>query len=180
MYTPLLRRGRPGPLNTIFATMVTFLLIGLWHGASWNFIVLGAYNGLWMCFYIFVVPAIPRRFKGHFVLDFFAWAFHTLVVLQVTGLLFREVSLARVWQHLSSPWFSWTREELAAATWMFTLAVIGTIPLNLSYWLEDKVLPKISASPWFLPLQTTWWSVEALAIFVFYRDVSEDFIYFQF
>lgn len=180
VYTPLLRSGKPGPGRTIFALMVTFFLIGLWHGASWNFIVLGLYNGLWMAIYTFLVPAIPRRFKGKLPLDFLAWLFHLVVVMQPTGLLFREVSLGRVWQHLNQPWFQATQEEWIAATIVFAFAALGTLPINLSYWVEDHILPRLQKSAWYLPIQTTFWSFEALAIFIFYRDASGDFIYFQF
>lgn len=180
VYSPLLRSGRPGPARTAMAIMVTFFLIGLWHGASWNFIALGVYNGFWMVAYTFLIPVIPRKLKGHLILDFLAWLFHTIVVLQVTGLLFREVSLARVWQHLSMITVPSTEEERIAATIVFAFAVLGTLPLNLSYVVEDKLLPRIRTSPWFLPVQTTFWSFEILAIFILYRDASDDFIYFQF
>ena len=45
VYVPLggSRRGFPRELGNI---MVTFVLSGLWHGASWNYIVWGAYHGL--------------------------------------------------------------------------------------------------------------------------------------
>lgn len=180
VYTPLLRSGKPGPGRTILATMVTFFLVGLWHGASWNFIVLGLYNGFWMVVYTFLVPAIPRRLKGHLVLDFGAWIFHTLVVLQPTGLLFRELSLARAWQHVNQPWFQATYEEKVAAAIVFSFAVLGTIPLNVSFWFKDKVLPRLERSRWFLPILTTWWAVEVVLMFFFHRDASGDFIYFQF
>lgn len=191
VYTPLLRTGRPSPMRTMGAIMVTFFLIGLWHGASWNFIVLGVYNGFWMVFYTFMIPMIPRSLRGQYgkgplrtalqlVLDFGAWLFHTLVVLQVTGLLFREVSLSRVRQHLSQPWFAATEEELVAAGIVAAMAIVGTLPINLSWFVEDRILPRLSASSWFLPVQTTFWAFEIVAMFVFYRDASGDFIYFQF
>ncbi len=180
VYTPLLRSGRPGAGRTIFATMTTFFLVGLWHGASWNFIVLGLYNGLWMVIYTFLVPAIPRRLKGNLVLDFGAWVFHTLVVLQPTGLLFREVSLSRAWQHVNQPWFAATYEERVAAAIVFSFAILGTIPLNFSFWFKDKVLPRLQTSEWFLPLMTTWWAIEIVLMFLFHRDATGDFIYFQF
>jgi alginate O-acetyltransferase complex protein AlgI len=31
---------------TIFAVVVTMALIGLWHGASWNFLFFGLYHGV--------------------------------------------------------------------------------------------------------------------------------------
>lgn len=180
VYTPILRSGRPGPLRTLLAIWVTFFLVGLWHGASWNFVVLGLYNAFWMSFYTFVIPLVPRRLKGWLVLDFAAWLFHTLVVLQPTGLLFREVSLARAWQHVSQPWFDAIPEERAIATVILAFAVAGTIPLNVGFWVRDRLMPRLTRSPWFLPVLTTWWAVEIVLLFLFYRDASQDFIYFQF
>ncbi len=180
VYTPLLRTGKPSAARTIMAMMVTFFLIGLWHGASWNFIALGMYNGFWMVVYTFGTPMIPRKIRNYWLAGGAAWFFHTLVVLQPTGLMFREVSLARVWQHLSQPWFGGSQEEWIAAAIVASFALLGTIPINLSYFVEDHVVPRIEGSVWFLPIQTTFWAFEILAIFVFYRDASQDFIYFQF
>ncbi len=180
VYTPLLRTGRPSFARMAMATMVTFFLIGLWHGASWNFIVLGLYNGVWMVFYTAVNPLVPRAWGRILPLRFVAWAFHTLVVLTPTGLLFRERDLARVWQHLSQPWFALTREEAVAATVVLGMAFAGTLPINLSWPIEDHVLPRVRASVWRLPLATTTWALLAVAMFIFYRDASGDFIYFEF
>jgi D-alanyl-lipoteichoic acid acyltransferase DltB (MBOAT superfamily) len=180
VYTPLLRTGKPSPLRTATAIMTTFFLIGLWHGASWNFIALGIYNGFWMVVYTFGTPMVPRRIRNYWLAGGAAWFFHTLIVLQPTGLMFREVSLARVWQHLSQPILGGTQEEWIAAAIVGSFALLGTLPMNLSFLIEDHVLPRIEKSIWFLPIQTTFWAFEVLAIFVFYRDASEDFIYFQF
>src|SRR5690606_24123676 len=107
--------------------------------------------------------------RNNLPLQFCAWLLHTLVLLQPTGLLFREVSLARAWQHVSQPWFAATQDELVAAAIVGAMALLGTLPMNLSFWVEDHVLPRLRPSTWFLPVQTTFWSVEILAIFVFYR-----------
>jgi alginate O-acetyltransferase complex protein AlgI len=180
VYTPLLRSGRPSAARTIFAMMTTFFLVGLWHGASWNFIVLGLYNGVWMCIYTFGTPLVPRNIRYNWFWGGWGWVFHTLVVLQPTGLLFRERSLTRVWQHLSQPWFGGTHDQWIAATVVGAMALAGTLPINLSYSVEDYVFPRLRRSDWWLPIQTTFWAFEALAIYVFYRDGSNDFIYFQF
>lgn len=47
LYIPLggNRCSRP---RTYFNLWVVFLLSGLWHGASWNFVVWGAYHGFWL------------------------------------------------------------------------------------------------------------------------------------
>lgn len=180
VYTPLLRSGRPGAGRTIFAMMTTFFLVGVWHGASWNFIVLGLYNGVWMCFYTFATPLVPRHVRFNWFWGGFGWLFHTLVVLQPTGLLFRERSLTRVWQHLSQPWWGGTQDEWIAASIVGAMALAGTLPINLSYVLEDNLYPRLRKSDWWIPIQTTFWAVEGLLIYIFYRDISSDFIYFDF
>jgi alginate O-acetyltransferase complex protein AlgI len=56
VYFPLGGSRVPKP-RMVFNVMLTFLLSGLWHGASWNFIIWGALNGAG------VLPEIIR--SGH-------------------------------------------------------------------------------------------------------------------
>jgi D-alanyl-lipoteichoic acid acyltransferase DltB (MBOAT superfamily) len=57
VYVPL-GGGREGMARRIRNVMITFVLSGLWHGASWNFVVWGALNGL------AVLPSLGRRRSG--------------------------------------------------------------------------------------------------------------------
>ncbi len=45
LYIPL-GGNRKGTVRKYFNVMVVFLLSGLWHGASWNFVIWGGLNGL--------------------------------------------------------------------------------------------------------------------------------------
>ncbi len=47
LYIPL-GGSRVSPLRTYLNLWVVFLLCGLWHGASWSFVVWGAYHGLFL------------------------------------------------------------------------------------------------------------------------------------
>jgi alginate O-acetyltransferase complex protein AlgI len=55
LYIPL-GGSRHGEAQTYRNLMITMLLGGLWHGASWNFVVWGAYHGLLL--------SIHRRWSG--------------------------------------------------------------------------------------------------------------------
>ncbi|MCC6192737.1 MAG: MBOAT family protein, partial [Anaerolineales bacterium] len=50
VFNPLTRalraRPLPAPAIILFAQLVTMVLIGLWHGATWNFVIWGAWHGL--------------------------------------------------------------------------------------------------------------------------------------
>lgn len=180
VYTPILKTGRPTALRMTVALFFTFFLIGLWHGASWNFIVLGLWSFVWVTFFTFVTPLAPRWVRQNRVLGFFGAFLHAVVVLQPCGLLFRERNLERVWQHLTQPMMGGTEEEWVAAGIVATFAAAGSVPMTMKHAYDDYVAPWLERSVWYLPAQTTFWSLEALMIFVFYRDASEDFIYFQF
>jgi alginate O-acetyltransferase complex protein AlgI len=50
LYIPL-GGGRSGRLMTYRNLMITMVLGGLWHGAAWNYVLWGAYQGLLLCGY---------------------------------------------------------------------------------------------------------------------------------
>lgn len=51
IYIPL-GGNRLGFLFTLRNLFLTMLVVGLWHGASWNFIAWGAYHGILSCLYL--------------------------------------------------------------------------------------------------------------------------------
>ena len=55
LYLPL-GGNRVPPARRAFNLWLVFLLSGLWHGAAWNFIVWGAWHGLWI--------TLEKRFAG--------------------------------------------------------------------------------------------------------------------
>jgi len=61
LYIPL-GGSRGGTLATLRNVMITMLLGGLWHGASWTFVAWGGYYGLLLC--LERVSGIPRELSG--------------------------------------------------------------------------------------------------------------------
>ncbi|MEA3469487.1 MAG: MBOAT family protein [Thermodesulfobacteriota bacterium] len=47
LYFPL-GGNRHGPVRTIFNLWLVFLISGIWHGASWNFLIWGAFHGFFL------------------------------------------------------------------------------------------------------------------------------------
>jgi alginate O-acetyltransferase complex protein AlgI len=87
LFTPLggYRRGKwRGLLNLVFV----FTLCGLWHGASWNFILFGLCQGLFMSFEQLVKAHRRRFFTSSFGHLYF------LPILFTQMMLFRSESLA--------------------------------------------------------------------------------------
>ena len=74
------------PLQSQAATLVTMVLCGLWHGASWTFVLWGTLHGCAL-----VIAGIWRRY-GPPVPALIGWAL-TVTLAILTGVIFRATSL---------------------------------------------------------------------------------------
>lgn len=84
LYIPL-GGNRRGKVRTHINTMLVFLCSGLWHGASWTFIIWGGLHG---CFMVFT-----KRFKNLFErMPVFLNKCITLLFINFTWVLFRSQS----------------------------------------------------------------------------------------
>jgi alginate O-acetyltransferase complex protein AlgI len=182
LLVPLLGAGRR--LTTgrfVWATIVTFLVIGLWHGASWNFLLFGLWHGVWLTAYTLamrVQPAWTHRIPLGRPL---AVLFHFFVVSVPGSLLFRETHVNRIGQYLTQHPFELTHDEWIATSVVLGMTALMATPLILSHFVMRYVVPRAQGNLWLtLPVQTGSWAVFAMMIFVFYRVSTQDFIYFQF
>jgi alginate O-acetyltransferase complex protein AlgI len=165
--------------------MVTFLLSGLWHGASWNYVLWGLYHGLLLVAtraHRILRPAAPARRQwaagfqivGMFLLTCVGW------------LLFRETSLDAIVRDLTLSPFRSTALDRQAGLYLFVLALLYSIPLwAQSVWVElgrhGPVEEPAPASAWpLVALKAAGCGLAFAAILVLRSRTSLDFIYFQF
>jgi alginate O-acetyltransferase complex protein AlgI len=177
---PLVGNAGAGRVRFALATVATFVIIGFWHGASWNYILFGLYHGLWVVAYGLLarkVPAGLARLPGASAV---AVVFHLVAVGLVGSLLFREHHVDRIVQHLSKNPFVAEPAEWVATVVVLAMVAAGCVPLLLQWAYGRYLRPRVAASPWHLPLQTTAWAALAVAMFVFYRTTLQDFVYFAF
>ena len=62
LYIPL-GGNRKGKIRKYFNLMVTFLVSGLWHGASWNYVVWGGLHGIYQVFGEILAPIRKKLVK---------------------------------------------------------------------------------------------------------------------
>jgi D-alanyl-lipoteichoic acid acyltransferase DltB (MBOAT superfamily) len=48
-------------IPTFTAQLITFTLVGIWHGPDWKFVAYGLYNGILICLGILIGPTINRN-----------------------------------------------------------------------------------------------------------------------
>jgi len=93
LYIPL-GGNRLGEIMTYRNIMITLLLGGLWHGASWNFVIWGFLNGLFLCMEKMIPrPNNPSGKNETSMLRMFA----TFNLIGFTGIFFRSHSIEQSW-----------------------------------------------------------------------------------
>ncbi len=86
VYIPL-GGNRCSTLRTGVNKIIVFLLTGLWHGASWNFVAWGAYNGAFLLGEGFV------KKRGVKIPKVFAWLY-TIIVVTIGFVIFNSPNMA--------------------------------------------------------------------------------------
>jgi alginate O-acetyltransferase complex protein AlgI len=154
--------------------MIVFTLSGLWHGASWNFIVWGAYHGILLLVYRYLGKrlAVPA---------FLAWVM-TFGSVMLGWLFFMETDLQQLGlklQTLISP-AAYSLKNLAAAlpdsrfAFLILLFLSTAVLLSehISRWQKQELAYTALVSPWVTRLM--------LVLIIWLSAESSDFIYFAF
>ncbi|MFB2977105.1 MBOAT family O-acyltransferase [Microseira sp. BLCC-F43] len=98
LYIPL-GGNRQGELRTYLNLMTTMVLGGLWHGAAWNFVLWGFYQGALLCVYRVFSPKDKKQSASPNGLGNWQGIVATLFFFVLTcygWLLFRATSLAQI------------------------------------------------------------------------------------
>jgi alginate O-acetyltransferase complex protein AlgI len=102
LYVPL-GGNRKGRVRTYANLMITMLLGGLWHGASWSFVVWGGLHGLYLSAERFLKEALPKNLALYQSLGFkIAMALLTYVLINVTWVFFRAQTIEQAFSVLGS------------------------------------------------------------------------------
>ena len=96
LYIPL-GGNRKGKLRTYLNLTMVMLLGGLWHGASWNFLIWGAIHGAYLAF-----ERIQGKKSFYKNLPGELQTIITFVVVLVAWVFFRADTLAGAWKYLCS------------------------------------------------------------------------------
>jgi alginate O-acetyltransferase complex protein AlgI len=172
--------GSKGPFwFTVRSTFIAMLVSGLWHGASWNFVLWGAFHATLITGYRIVEPRLPAAVRGRWFSQPAAIAI-MYVWTCVGWLIFRETRIDRLLYYATLPPLGGTHEQWVATVMFASAIAVVATPLLLALAGERWIKPRLEGSPWFLPVQTSLWATYAVAILSLMRTNNNDFIYFQF
>jgi alginate O-acetyltransferase complex protein AlgI len=157
--------NRKGPARTYWNLMLTMLIGGLWHGASWTFVFWGGYHGL-----LLILDKVGQPFWRR--LSPIVYRAITFLLVVIGWVFFRSTDF-----HMASSWLgqmfllstgSWNVLPKAMAWVVFGLMVVFFVP-----------------ETWDLRFSTRkrWAVVYALAFLVTYlfmNGTESVFLYYQF
>jgi D-alanyl-lipoteichoic acid acyltransferase DltB (MBOAT superfamily) len=178
VYIPL-GGNRGSALRTRLNLFVVFLVSGLWHGASWNYVLWGAYHGVLLIVYQLIEARAPRLLSSK-ALTLPRWALMFALTL-VGWLLFRETDVGQLFRDLALRPGSDTPVQLKAAGHLLGLVLLYALPLVLDDALYRLGLYR-SAEPTLrrAALQSASVALLVAGIAFLHVDIASDFIYFQF
>ena len=120
--------NRDGKIRTYLNLMITMLLGGLWHGASWNFVIWGGLHGLYLSVHKAFLRgekiSNDRIEKKHIFGDVF-YIFLTYILVLITWLFFRIDSFSASYDIILK-FFKFSTSSISLRLLKITMAFIGT------------------------------------------------------
>lgn len=177
LYIPL-GGNRKGTLRMYANNFITMLVAGLWHGASWMFVIWGALHGFGLCVHKFFSRqlriTIPSTLWGNtlswlitYVYVCFAWSFFRSQSLTQLGTMYEKIIADFSWAYLSP--FVYARP-------LWTVCLLGAM---LTYLIPERTYTRLQLRfitlPWLAKFLLFIVCVQ-LAIEVAQEDV-QPFIY---
>jgi alginate O-acetyltransferase complex protein AlgI len=170
LYFPL-GANRRSELQGYRNLMITMLLGGLWHGASWNFAIWGGYHGIWLCLERATglarwksVSFYPLRAVVSFGLVLIGWVFFRAATLRDSAFVIGQM-------------FSGSGGTWLVPVWLMVL--IGLCLLLAALEEKRQWFEKLAIGPawaYACVAAVLLISVELIGV----TDVAVPFVYFQF
>jgi len=185
LFFPIVHRNIGSDAQLIFGAMITFLLLGLWHGAGWNFIFFGLIHGIYVTSEVVIRKKIPKARNN----PFFKHRFGKILAIFGTQYLIFLAFIAFRVEDFDSMIYVISKYIFLDFAISETIAFISInkfpmflifsfMILNYLSYRSKNLQKKVSESNswiWFIFL------VGTISLIVFFYDGRpDDFIYFQF
>ena len=180
VYIPFVKTGkRITPVKRVFGLLITFTLVGFWHGANWTFICFGLFSALVLI--IERLPVFKNKSTLHKKLQGTPRIFTALylfLMASILALFFRSPDLDTAWviveRMLSFTWEGQINSLIGIKIWWLVLMLLAELlTRQLDYPLEKLEIQFPKGVRWVL-------YYVLIFIIIRYAEPREAFIYFQF
>ena len=185
LYYPLVFKNRKSSGIVFISLIISMLLMGLWHGASWNFLIWGGMHGIFLALYTILRKKIPKTNSNSFLKTkpgkFFC-ILGTQYVVFFTFIAFRVQDFdSMVYSMQKYVFFDFAVENTLEIIQSNTVAIgflVLFIILHLISFKQGNISEKLSK------LKIRYWAcflfISFISIATFYVGSAQEFIYFQF
>jgi alginate O-acetyltransferase complex protein AlgI len=196
LYYPLaLSWGKGSKIKLYTSLLITFILIGLWHGANWTFAIFGAMHGVYL-----IIESVTEKTRRKLykilhleniqAIHHFIQSLIVFVLVSISFIFFRAETVSKAWWFITNMFssfsFNFTIHDLLQSLTLhmgnivlYVVIVSVCIMEGFQYFQEKKntfyifdLMPKVVRYGWYYGLTTL--------ILVFGYFGSQTFIYFQF
>jgi alginate O-acetyltransferase complex protein AlgI len=157
------------------------LLCGLWHGASWTFVVWGGVHGLYL-----IVSRAGRKLRSattrflHIQTKGFLWngvrTLFSFSLVSLAWVFFRSPSLGKAWAYLGNISLRLPRRGVGQLLFLVSLLAVFILAeflmKNRHRFLLGKKMPA--------PAQAVLYALFLCLIIILAADTGNEFLYFQF
>lgn len=163
--------------NRTSALFITWLIMGFWHGAGWQFVLWGLFHATAVAGHrvlsksTFKLPGQGNQLVGTAV---------TLPIMMIAWIPFRAENLSSaltMWGHVINP-SAYSSLGLRESTYLVAALVLGSI--YVAYAIREFALPRLAEyTKTRVCVESLVYGISAGLVFVFVRPITQ-FIYFQF
>jgi alginate O-acetyltransferase complex protein AlgI len=178
LYIPL-GGNRKGNLRTYANLMTTMLLGGLWHGASWTFVVWGGLHGVYLAAERWLVARLGHQKIWNKLAAQVFLALLTYFLINITWVFFRAADFASAWRMITTMLtFVTSGEKILPTVLVLQTVITIAVMLAIHWWMRNRRLDEVVDR---LPgwLTGLLWGV-MLMLIIITQGGSDAFIYFQF
>jgi D-alanyl-lipoteichoic acid acyltransferase DltB (MBOAT superfamily) len=176
-----------GTLGMILAIIINMVLVGMWHGANWTFVVFGLYHGL------LFIPLVmsgaflkkkklkPNRYGFPSLNDFSKMIF-TFLLISFGSIIFRAENISQAWQYIFGIFdFSLKHNNLGIFYSKYA-AIFFSLLLFLLEWYkreDDYAIANFGVN-WHFTFRIAFYYILLFAILFMSSSNQNQFIYIQF
>lgn len=168
-------------LNVKLAIIITFLIMGLWHGASWNYVLWGGYNGLLLIAYA-IFSQKTRRYRKSLPKPFAGFVRFASILLTLTAaafglIFFKASSMSQIYVSLFHLFNNFSFTENAVELLIKTCIYASPLLVIEYFFYKSDDISRLFQFPAIVKYSFLYITFYLMVVF---KAQSTNFIYFQF
>jgi D-alanyl-lipoteichoic acid acyltransferase DltB (MBOAT superfamily) len=178
LYIPI-GGNRKGNVRTYANLMTTMLLGGLWHGASWTFVVWGGLHGLYLAAERWLRARVGHWTGWNTAMMQILLALLTYALVNITWVFFRADDFATAWRMIDTM-LTFEMDGAVVLPRILMIQTVVTIGIMLvcHWYMRNRKLDKVIGSLPASVIGVCWGAL--IFLIVITQGGSDAFIYFQF